>query len=135
MDIIYKELKEDHIDKMIQVFLASVHELAIQNYTKEQCLAWAPKMQDENKWKKRLKDFYTIGAFIEDELYAFGNINKEGYLDYLYVHPYLYHRRVAHHILELLEAYAKRCACKHIEVDASLCAKAFFEKHGFIACE
>ena len=79
------------------------------------------------KWNSSLKEHYSIVAVENDVIVGFGDIDKTGYLDRLYVHTDHQGKGIATAICDQLEQYAKGDITTH----ASITAKPFFEKRGY----
>ena len=57
------------------LFLRSVQEVAIRDYTPGQCAAWTAGA-DKPGWAERFLVTWTIGAFCEDQLAGFANLES-----------------------------------------------------------
>lgn len=62
-----------------------------------------------------------------EKIVGFGDIDKTGYLDRLYVHKDYQRKKIATYLCNQLEGYAQN----RITVQASITAKPFFEKRGY----
>lgn len=72
---------------------------------------------------------YTIVAIENNKIAGYGNIDKNGYLDHLYVHKNYQRRHIATLLCDKLENYNKEI--KELTVHSSITAKSFFEKRGY----
>lgn len=79
-------------------------------------------------WDKSFKSHYTVVACKNDLIVGFGDIDKNGYLDRLFVHKDYQRQGIASAICEKLENFALH---KKITVFASITAKPFFERRGY----
>jgi len=75
-----------------------------------------------------IKKNYTIVALENNIIVGFGDIDKTGYLDRLYVHKDYQGKKIATLILVELEKKVKPCK---IITYASITAKPFFESRGY----
>lgn len=114
--------------ELYRLFYGSVHFAAAKDYSAEQLDAWAPENADLKKWNRSFKEKLTLVALADGKPAGFGNIDKTGYLDMLYVHKDYQNIGIASALCGRLEA---EVPCGKITVHASLTAKPFFEKRGY----
>lgn len=110
-------------------FYNAVHTVNAKDYTKEQLDAWAANPINSKKWGLSFKEHYSIVAVDNEVIVGFGDINKDGYLDRLYVHADYQGRGIASKICNQLEQAVQGNIVTH----ASVTAKPFFEKRGYKA--
>ena len=60
--------------------------LTAKDYTKEQLNVWATGQVDLEKWNESFQEHFSIVAVENDIIVGFGDIDKTGYLDCLFVH-------------------------------------------------
>lgn len=82
---------------------------------------------DLEKWNQSLQEHYSIVAVEDEVIVGFGDIDKTGYLDRLFVHTDYQGRGIATAICNQLEQAVKG----NITTHASITAKPFFEKKGY----
>ena len=80
------------------------------------------------KWNKSLREHYTFVAVENNVIVGFGDIDKSGYLDRLYVHKDHQRKGVATAIRDTLKQSVK---ANKIITNASITAKPFFEQRSF----
>jgi putative acetyltransferase len=121
----------DDIDLLIDIFRASVRESARRDYTEQQILAWAPAEIDRAAWAGRYERRPAWLAEIEGRPVGFGDLEADGHLDMLYVHPAYQGRGAASALLTEVEraAHLQDIDCLHTY--ASITARPFFERRGF----
>lgn len=83
--IIRKCLPSDCKD-LAELFYQTVHAINAGDYTAEQLNAWAAGNIDIEKWNLSLSRNFSLIAMKDDIITGFGDIDKSGYLDRLYVH-------------------------------------------------
>lgn len=110
--------------RLAELFYQTVHEVNKQDYTKEQLNAWASGKVDLNAWNRSFLEHYTLIAVEEGEILGFGDIDKTGYLDHLYVHKDHQREGVASGLCDKLEAHVPG----NIRTHASITAKPFFKR-------
>ena len=113
---------------LTELFYNTVHTVNAKDYTEEQLNAWAPRKVDLEKWNKSLQEHYSIVAVENGMIIGFGDIDKTGYLDRLFVHTDYQGKGVASLICDQME----QAVMGNITTHASVTAKPFFEKRGYI---
>lgn len=111
------------------LFYDSVHRVAIRDYSREACRAWADGRVDTAAWDRRFRASRTLVAEAAGRPVGFGNITAAGYLDMLYTAADCQGRGVATALCDQLEAGVSVPA---ITVHASRTARGFFEKRGYV---
>ena len=127
-EIMIREYREADGKETAELFYNTVHIVNAKDYTKEQLAVWANAQIDRNKWNQSFQKHYSIVAMIDDIIVGFGDIDQTGYLDRLYVHSDYQRKGIATAICNELEAVVQ----EDIVTQASLTAKAFFEKRGYV---
>ena len=113
--------------EITELFYNTVHTINAKDYTKEQLDVWATGQADLEKWNQSLQEHYSIVAIDNKIIVGFGDIDKDGYLDRLFVHSNYQGKGVATAICNQLE----QAVDGKITTYASITAKPFFEKQGF----
>ena len=114
--------------ELTELFYHTVHTVNAKDYTKEQLDAWATGQVDLLQWNQSLLKHYSIIAVENEKIIGFGDIDHTGYLDRLYVHADYQGKRVATAICDRLESAIDGRIVTH----ASITAKPFFEKRGYV---
>lgn len=110
------------------LFYNTVHSVNAKDYTSEQLDVWATGNVDLEAWNSSFLEHYTVVAVNGDLIVGFGDIDKTGYLDRLYVHKDFQRNGIATSICDSLE----QAVIGTIVVHASITAKPFFEKRGYV---
>lgn len=113
--------------ELTNLFYNTVHSVNAKDYTKEQLDVWATGTVDLKEWDKSFTEHYTVVAIDNNIIVGFGDIDKTGYLDRLYVHADYQGKGVATAICNRLEQAVQGKITTH----ASITAKLFFEKRGY----
>lgn len=113
--------------ELTELFYNTVHQVNADDYTQAQLDVWAPVEADLVKWDMSLREHYSVVAVENGVITGFGDIDKTGYLDRLYVHKDHQRKGIASCICDELE----KTAHGNIIVHASITAKPFFEKRGY----
>lgn len=110
-----------------KLFYHTVHTVNAKDYTKEQLNVWATGQIDLEMWNQSFLEHYTIVAVDNNLIVGFGDIDKTGYLDRLYIHSDYQRQGIATAICDQLEQAVQGTIITH----ASITAKPFFEKRGY----
>lgn len=113
--------------EVTNLFYNTVHIVNAKDYTKEQLDVWATEQADLEKWNQSLQEHYSIVAVDNEIIIGFGDIDKNGYLDRLFVHSAYQGKGIATAICEQLEETVQGNLITH----ASITARPFFEKRGY----
>jgi putative acetyltransferase len=117
------------LDAVIAIFLGSVRQIAARHYNHAQIDAWAQVERD--KWAVKRLSRPTWIALIGEEPVGFADLEPNGHLDMMYVHAAHQRKGVATALLKKVEAAATELGLSRIFTEASITARAFFERHGF----
>lgn len=125
--MVIRKYESSDCKEMAELFFNTVHSVNVKDYTKEQLDAWASGQVDLEKWDQSFQEHFSIVAVENDIIVGFGDIDKTGYLDRLYVHKNYQGKGIATAICDKLESKVKENIITH----ASITAKPFFEKRGY----
>ncbi len=123
------------LEEVMHLFYVNVHNVCAKDYTDEQLDAWAPKDANIYRWETSLNKNHTLVVEENNHIIGFGNIGQTGYLDRLYVDDQYLHQGVGTLILDRLEKYAAAKGNTHMNTQASITSKPFFEARGYICIE
>lgn len=123
-----RRYQESDCKELTELFYNTVHTINAGDYTKEQLDVWATGTVDLEKWNQSLREHYSIVAVEDNVIVGFGDIDKTGYLDRLYVHKNHQREGVASAICNELE---RSIGQGTVTTHASITARAFFENRGY----
>jgi len=129
MAIVIRPYEASDLDAVIDVFLRAVRELASRDYDAAQIDAWA--QVDRDLWARRRLDRPTWVAVVDREIAGFSDLERDGHIDMLFVHPRYQRMGVANALLDQVEHEALAQNLALIDTDASITARPFFEARGF----
>lgn len=124
--MIIREYKSLDCKELTELFYNTVHTINAKDYTKEQLDIWATKQTNLKKWDQSLQKNYSLVAIDNGIIVGFGDIDKTGYLDHLFVHADYQGKGIATAICNQLEQAVYGSILTH----SSITAKSFFEKRG-----
>ena len=124
----FREYTPSDCAQLAELFYQTVHSVNAKDYTQEQLDAWATGEVDLQVRDASFRAHRTIVATENGEIIGFGDMDKSGYLDRLYVHKDHQGQGIASAICDELECFA---AEKTITTHASITAKPFFQHRGY----
>jgi len=130
MEII--EYSSNKAKEIADLFYESVHAIDSSIYSDEQKDAWAPMPIDYGKWEKRLENKRPYVLVIKGKIAGFIELESDGHIDCAYVSPRFQRKGVATNLLNHVMSVAKNFGLNQLYVEASIVAKPFFEKSGFL---
>ena len=119
------------VDALIDLFRQAVRRTAIRDYSEAQVKAWAPDEVERERWVERRASRPTWVAEIDGRIAGFADLEPDGHVDMMYVHPDFNGRGVANALFARIEAAAAELKLWRLYTEASITAKPFFEKKGF----
>ena len=126
--MLLRKYKTSDCEEMAELFYQTVHHVNARDYTKEQLDVWATGKVDLKAWNQSFLEHETVVAVEQEEIVGFGDMDKSGYLDRLYVHKNHQREGIATAICDNLEQFIGK---GKITTHASITAKPFFETRGF----
>ena len=125
--MIIRKYQASDCKELTDLFYNTVHIVNAKDYTNEQLNVWATKQVDLEKWNKSLQEHFSVVALDNETIVGFGDIDKTGYLDRLFVHANYQKKGIATGLCNQLEQAVQGDITTH----ASITAKPFFEKRGY----
>lgn len=122
-----REYQQSDCEILAELFYNTVHTVNAKDYTKEQLDVWATGTVDLEKWNQSLQGHDSVVAVEDEMIVGFGDIDRTGYLDRLYVHADYQGKGIATAICNRLEQTVQGNIVTH----ASITARPFFEKRGY----
>lgn len=127
MEVDIRQYRQSDCKELIELFYNTVHTVNAKDYTKEQLNAWGTGQVDLERWNLSLQEHYSIVAVDNNVIVGFGDIDKTGYLDRLFVHTDYQGKGIATAICNQLEQFVEG----NITTHASITARLFFETRGY----
>lgn len=130
-DVAIRGYRAEDLDGLIAIFTRAVRETASRDYTPEQVRAWAPDRPDRDAWAARRASRPTFIAEIDGAMAGFCDLEPDGHIDMMFVHPGHGGRGIATTLLGHIEAQARAAGLSRLFTEASLTARPFFDRRGF----
>ncbi|MBZ2194991.1 GNAT family N-acetyltransferase [Ruania sp. N2-46] len=131
-DVELRAYTDDDAAATLGVFQRAIRVTAGRDYTPEQIAVWAPADVDAERWASRRAAAGTVVAVVDGEVAGFTDLGEDGYIDMMFVDPAYARRGIATALLEHVVSAAVGRGLTELTVHASLTAKPFFERHGFV---
>ncbi|WP_159834360.1 GNAT family N-acetyltransferase [Burkholderia sp. 8Y] len=117
------------LDGVIDLFLRAVRETASVDYNEKQIDVWA--QADPDEWAVARASRPTWVAFTGGQLAGFADLERNGLIDMMFVHPDHQRKGVATALLARIEAEADEAGMQVLHTYASATGRPFFEYCGF----
>ncbi|WP_395146516.1 GNAT family N-acetyltransferase [Moraxella atlantae] len=131
MKLKIRKYKKIYALDICKLFYYSINSIDPNIYTEKQKNAWCSTTPDKDKWHKRLKDNITWVALKDDKVVGFLELEDNGYINCLFVHPEFQANGIASKLYESMLLWVQKKNLKVIETDASEVAMPIFKKWGF----
>ena len=131
MAVTIRAYRPADVDALIALFRAAVRQVASRDYTAAQVRAWAPDVIDRAPWLERRASRPTFVAELDGRIAGFSDLEPDGHLDMMFVHPRFHRLGVATALVSHVEAQARRLGLPRIYAEVSLTARPFFQRQGF----
>lgn len=130
--MIVRLFQPQDVEQIAQLFRDTVRKINIKDYSSAQVVAWSPDNIYFRDWLKICSTRFTYIAEQGGLIIGFGELEKNGHIDYFYVHYQYQSRGVGKQIYRAIENKAIELNVSRLYVEASITAKPFFIRQGFI---
>lgn len=126
--------RADDCGAIARLFYDTVHTVNAKDYNDRQLNVWATGKVDIAQWDASFRAHHTLVAVdAADTVVGFADMDETGYLDRLYVHRRHQREGIASALTAALERSALEQGSRQFITHASITAKPFFEKAGYVA--
>lgn len=127
-----RNYKEGDAYEIVRLFYETVRSVNRPDYSEEQVEAWAPEIPDSTGWHRRMAARKTLVAEEEGEVIGFAELEESGHLDMFYLRQDAVGRGIARLLYRAIEGEARAGGIRRIFTEASITARPFFGRQGFI---
>jgi putative acetyltransferase len=117
---------------IVRLFYETIHSINLKDYPAEQLHAWAPEIPDADIWHSRMIQRCTLVAEENGEILVFAEMEYDGHLDMMYCRHDAIGSGVGRQLYQAIEAKALDLGLARIFAEASITAKRFFTRNGFV---
>ena len=133
MNATIREACEDDFAEIGQLFFETIRTASLCDYTPAQVAAWAPAVWSGQDWHKRLEGQAVLVALEQTLLVGFITVERNGHIDFLFVHKDRQRQGIASALLNHVLRLAREWNLPRVFTESSITARPFFERHGFVA--
>lgn len=123
--------KLDDLTEMQRIFVDTITTVCISDYNEQQISVWVSGVDNTERWEKIMIEQYVLVAVKGDKILGYGTLNKESYIDLLYVHKDFQRQGIAKLLLDEITKEARQLGQTKLNSDVSKTARPFFVKNGF----
>lgn len=122
--------RPEDVDATITVFQRAIREVASRDYDAAQVAEWSEV--DRARWALKRLSRPTWVAVADGEVAGFSDLEADGHLDMMFVHPAHTRIGIASLLMATVEAAARQQGLERLFTEASITARPFFERRGFV---
>jgi putative acetyltransferase len=128
-----RDYRLEDAEALRDIFYNTIHKVNIKDYTQAQVDVWAPEEKYKIEiWEKRFSKTNPIVGIVDGKIVGFAEFENNGHIDCFYIHHGWIGKRIGSALMDEIFYRAKKNNIKRIFVEASITAKPFFEKKGFV---
>jgi putative acetyltransferase len=121
--------------QIARLYYHTVHRVNSRDYTREQIVAWAPGIQNDEYWLGRFERYTVLVAEQGEQVVGFAELEANGHIDCFYVHHDWQRRGVGRRLMEEIHSRATALGVSRLFADVSITASPFFSSMGFTVVE
>jgi putative acetyltransferase len=129
---VVRDYEQGDAGPICRLFYETVRTVNLEDYSPEQVRAWASELPDPAAWHRRMSGRHTLIADEDGEVIGFAELEEDGHLDMLYCRADAVGRGVGSLLYAAVEERARGLGLGRISTEASITARPFFERHGFV---
>jgi putative acetyltransferase len=129
--ITIRSYRASDCDTVLDIFNRSIREVACRDYSPAQVAAWAHEDRDMAAFAAKHASRPTFIAEVDGAAAGFSDLETDGLVDFLFVHPGFQRRGVGRALLSHIEALARRQGPARLYAQVSITARPLFEACGF----
>lgn len=121
-------------EALAALYVRSVEQVGPRRYSPRQVAAWASRGPSPERIHERAADGRTTLVAVDDRdrPIAFGDLETDGHIDFLYCAPEAVGKGVASALCDELEKIARACGVRRLYTEASEVARPLFSRKGFV---
>ena len=128
-----REFRPDDSPVLGRLFHETIHAINARDYTPAEIAAWSPAVPPDDWVAERARERIVFVAEDASGLLGFAELRpRASHLDCLYTRADAQGRGIATVLLSAVEVQARSFGLAHLRTEASLTARPFFERRGFV---
>ena len=131
MELTIRRAIKSDLEALAELFADSVGQIAPQQYSPQQVLAWANSASDLESFGRSVFQGTIFVAETKGLLLGFGGIQDTGYLSHLYVRGDYHRQGIGSSLLARIIKHARVCKLDRLYTEASEFSKLLFLKSGW----
>ena len=131
LTILLRPAKPDDLKELQELFINTISEVCIKDYTPIQIKVWISSVDNVQRWTHILISQFFIIAEFENQIVGFASLENYNYVDFLYVHKNYQRRGIADRLYAEIEKEAIEKGVTVLQSHVSKTALPFFDKKGF----
>ena len=133
--MIIRLFEPDDAEQIARLFHNTVRQINVRDYSPAQVKAWSPDNIYFRDWLNICSTRFTYVAEQNGKILGFGELKANGHIDCFYVHYQYQGRGVGKKIYRAMENKAIELNLPRLYTEASISAKSFFVRQGFVKLE
>lgn len=129
--IVIRSYRDSDCDTVLDIFNRSIREVASRDYSPAQVAAWAHEDRDMAAFAAKHANRPTFIAEVNGVAAGFSDLEADGLIDFLFVHPGFQRRGVGRALLAHVETLARRQELARLYAEVSITARPLFEACDF----
>jgi putative acetyltransferase len=130
-DVVVRPYRPGDAPALCHLFHASVHGATAAHYSGAERSAWAPIVPDAELWAMRMAARHTFVAERAGQALGFVELEDDGHVAMLYVHPSIVGQGLGGRLYDVAEARARFLGLRRLFTEASYVARPLFAARGF----
>lgn len=131
MNYLISRATDTDLPLMQRLFYQTVTMYGSKIFTKAEVKIYSRLALDKNHWIQKFKDDFIYNAKLNGEIIGSFTLNKNGDIEYIFVHQNYQGRGIAKKLYQKLEEVAKDAGVETLTTQINPNTKAFFEKNNF----
>jgi putative acetyltransferase len=130
-----RKIRSGETGNIWRLFHDTVHRINQVDYSASELAVWAPDEYDEPRWVSRFIRTRPLVAMDGNFLLGFAELGDDGRIGLFYVHHAHQGEGVGRALMQRMKAEAASRGLSRLYCEASITARPFFERMGFVFLE
>ncbi|GLR74487.1 GNAT family N-acetyltransferase [Aliivibrio sifiae] len=126
-----RDYVEDDAYALWEIFFNTVRNVNINDYSKEQVIAWAPSDFDFTVWRNRMGKLSPFIAELDGVIVGYTDLQDDGLIDHFFCHYQYQGEGVGRALMNQVFSIGKQKGIPRYYSEVSITAKPFYEHFGF----